>query len=116
MPPGALDWKTRRGLSESPKTSKEALARAGRELLAADYLSEAVELAKKAGDGALLADLKARAVEEGNFFIYARACQSLGVPALPSELGTLADRASAAGLAAYESQARALLAGGKPTT
>ena len=116
MSKSVLNWKVRRAVSENPKTSKEVLAKSGRELLEADRPVEAIDLAQKAGDEELLAAIKAKAVEEGNLFIYVRACQATGRPASASDLRTLADKAKAAGLDSYEAKARELLSGGPQTS
>jgi hypothetical protein len=111
-----LDWKVRRSVSESPKTTKEALSQAAQTLLEADRPASAVDLAQKAGDEDILAKVKALAVEEGNLFLYVRVCQASGKPASAAELAVLADQAKAAGLASYEARARELLSGGpKPS-
>jgi hypothetical protein len=115
MGKNVLDWKVRRNLSENPKSSKEALSKAARSLFEADRPAEAVELAQKAGDQELLGSIKAAAAEEGNLFLYIRACQASGGPAAAAELKALADKAAAAGLSSYEARARELLAqGAKP--
>jgi hypothetical protein len=113
MSKSVLNWKVRRDVSENPKTSKAALGEAARELLAADRLAEAVELAGKAGDEGALDKIRAAAVEEGNLFVYVRACQAAGKPAAGADLAKLADNAKEAGLSGYEAAARELLSGGK---
>jgi hypothetical protein len=109
MAKSVLDWKVRRNVSENPKTTKEAMAKAGSRLLEADFLAEALDLLQKAGDKELIGRIRLKAVEEGNFFLYKRACQAAGDPLLESELRALAKKASSLGLANYESKALELL-------
>ena len=63
-----------------------------------------------------MAAIRAKAVEEGNLFVYVRACQAAGRPASASDLSALADKAKAAGLESYEAKARELLSGGSRTS
>ncbi|MDR1656362.1 MAG: hypothetical protein LBT47_02245 [Deltaproteobacteria bacterium] len=116
MPVSALNWKDRRSISENSKSSPEILSRAGRELFQAGFLVEAIELFQKANDASQLEQVKAASVQEGNFFIYVRACQALGKPAMATELKQLAAQAAKEGLLVYESKARSLLEGSQPSS
>ncbi|MDR2456332.1 MAG: hypothetical protein LBE49_07055 [Deltaproteobacteria bacterium] len=108
MPKSILDWKVRRNVSENPKTSKEALSEAGRSLIEADRLAEAADLLQKAADLDQLSRVRALAVEEGNLFLYQRACQAAGAGPAEAELEALSEKARAAGLSSYEARAREL--------
>jgi hypothetical protein len=110
MAKSALKWKDRRAMLDSSRISPEALGAAGRELLGAGFLAESAELFRKAKDLEGLAALKARAVEEGDFFLYGLARQYLGEEPLAQDLAALAERAAAAGLESSRRKAGELLA------
>ncbi|MDR2367871.1 MAG: hypothetical protein LBF58_07165 [Deltaproteobacteria bacterium] len=114
MPKSTLNWKTRRALTENAKAQPGEFFSAGRELMAADMLAEAADLMARAGDAEGLGLLRARAVEEGNFFLYQMAVRLQKAEPEGGELEALADRAASLGLAAYENSARKLLAERKP--
>ena len=109
MAKSVLDWKVRRNVSENPKTTKEALTDAGRRLIEADRLAEAVDLLQKAGDGELLSSIRLKAVEEGNLFLYKRACQASGQQARVDELKALAEKALAEGFGSYWAKAAEMI-------
>ncbi|MDR2444079.1 MAG: hypothetical protein LBE31_11230 [Deltaproteobacteria bacterium] len=111
MSESALNWRVRRNLTESSKSTPQALTSLGEELFQADYLAESIDIFQKSGDLDSLSQVKAKAVEEGNFFLYVRCCQAMGRPAIAGELRTLASKAKANGLSQYESKAMALLTG-----
>ena len=116
MAKSVLDWKVRRSVSEIPKTSKEAMAEAGRRLMEADRLAEAADLLQKAGSAELLSQIRLKAVEEGNLFLYKRACQASGEPLREGELKDLAERAAACGLLSYGTKALELAAEAKKSS
>ncbi|MDR0355286.1 MAG: hypothetical protein LBJ64_06075 [Deltaproteobacteria bacterium] len=113
MPPSYLSWKTRRELSESPKTTPAQLAAAGQELLASDRLAEASDFLARGLDLEGLAAIKNQAVEEGNLFIYDRVCQLHKSYFSRSELIKLADKAESLGLFAYAKRAKELVESSK---
>jgi hypothetical protein len=105
-----LQWKARRALIDSRRqVPADDLRQAGLSLLEGGYLSEALDFLGKAGDQGAIRELASRAVEEGDFFLYSLARQSLGEPPVPKELFLLAENARRLGLSSYERKALDLL-------
>jgi hypothetical protein len=109
MPQSVLNWKTRRAISENPKVTSEALFAAGRELMAANMLVEAADFMARANDGEGLGLIKAKAIQDGNFFIYQTVARLLKEEPSRNDLAKLADKAASLGLSSYEDSARKLL-------
>ncbi|MDR1577506.1 MAG: hypothetical protein LBT86_04670 [Deltaproteobacteria bacterium] len=109
MAKSALNWKDRRVLIDHPKTKPESMIQAGRQLLDKGYWAEAADFFRKAKDQDGLREILARAVDEGNFFLYCLATQYLGQRPRAGELIRLADQAKAAGFDVYHDQATRLL-------
>ncbi|MDR0622700.1 MAG: hypothetical protein LBJ61_12650 [Deltaproteobacteria bacterium] len=109
MPKSVLNWKPRRTLSESDKATPAEFLAAGRELLEADMPVEAADFMARAEDSEGLNLVKAKAIGEGNFFLYRLALTRLKAEPDPGELEALADKAASLGLATYETSARNLL-------
>lgn len=95
---------------DSARISPEVLGKTGRELLSAGFLAESAEFFRKAKDLEGLSAVKAKAVQEGDFFLYGLARQFLGEEPLAQDLAVLAERAGAAGLASSQRKANELLA------
>jgi hypothetical protein len=96
-------------MTESSKVSAKDLSTAARELLDADMVYDSAELMAKAGDAEGLNLLRAKAIDEGNFFLYQITYRLQKKEPIGDELRALADKASSLGLMAYEKSARDLL-------
>jgi hypothetical protein len=77
------------------------LAEAGQMFLAAGRWGEALECLKAVDDRAGLQELKARALEAGDFFYAGQAAGALDETLSPQELAILAEKAQAAGKQAF---------------
>jgi hypothetical protein len=101
-----LNWKDRRSLSESTKTTPETLKEAGRQLLAGDRLVEAADFMSRASDYEGLNLIKIQAISEGNYFVYRLVCNVLKKEPDLIELKDLAKAAASFGLTTYEYSAK----------
>jgi len=105
----ALNWKNRRSMIEDKKILPASFSAAGRELTAAGRFVEAADFFKRAGDKEGLVDLKKRAVEDGDFFLYTLVGNLTDSKPEIADLSFLAHNAELAGLFMYESKAKTLL-------
>ncbi len=112
MAKSATTWEGRRALTDDPNTGAGTLKQAARELMDKNFLADAATffaLAAEKGDqeaAAALGEIAARAVEEGDFFLFQAAAAKLSpAPGRREQVETLLLAAEKNGKALYAARA-----------
>jgi hypothetical protein len=88
---GMPDYRAKQNLLFGKEVKPQELARIGREFLEAGWLSDAIDFLAKAGDDESLSDIRARAIEEGDVFIFRRVLKASGTTAEEKEWREIGD-------------------------
>ncbi len=114
MAKSAMTWEGRRALTDDPNTGAVALKQAARELMDNNLLADAAtffalahekEAGKDKETETALGEIAARAVEEGDFFLFQAAAAKLGPAMAREQLDALLLSAEKNGKALYAERA-----------
>ncbi|MBW1808148.1 MAG: hypothetical protein JRJ87_08110 [Deltaproteobacteria bacterium] len=78
---GMPNYRAKQNLLFGKEINPQELSRIGREFLKAGWLNDAIDFLAKGGDDESLIDIRARAIEEGDVFIFRRVLKATGTTA-----------------------------------
>ena len=78
---GLPNYRAKQSLLFGKDENPQELSRIGREFLQAGWLNDAIDFLAKAGDNELLNDIRVRAIEEGDVFIFRRVLKATATTA-----------------------------------